>query len=160
MTSLYWAPGALLNKFGKTSYRKVSQSHEIISIQRRFIQVWVLHYKDWTVVRPSYLYNGNSYTSKTASLYWDGSQVSCKSVRWYPTLQWRHDKRDGVSNYQPHKCSLNRLFRHRSKKTLKLRVTSPYEGNSPVTGELLSQRASNAENVSIWWRHRVIFQLA
>ena len=26
-------------------------------------------------------------------------------------------------------------------------------GNSPVTGEFPAQRASNAENVSIWWRH-------
>ena len=26
-------------------------------------------------------------------------------------------------------------------------------GNSPVTGEFPSQMASNAENVSIWWRH-------
>ena len=29
----------------------------------------------------------------------------------------------------------------------------PLCGNSPVTGELSAQRASNAENVSIWWRH-------
>ena len=27
------------------------------------------------------------------------------------------------------------------------------EGNSPVTGEFPAQRASNVENVSIWWRH-------
>ena len=26
-------------------------------------------------------------------------------------------------------------------------------GNSPVAGEFPAQRASNAENVSIWWRH-------
>ena len=26
-------------------------------------------------------------------------------------------------------------------------------GNSPVTGEFPAQRASNAENASIWWRH-------
>ena len=25
--------------------------------------------------------------------------------------------------------------------------------NSPVTGEFTAQRSSNAENVSIWWRH-------
>ena len=30
------------------------------------------HCKDETVVRPSYLLNGNIYTGKTASLYWDG----------------------------------------------------------------------------------------
>ena len=28
-------------------------------------------------------------------------------------------------------------------------------GISPVTGEFPAQRASNAENVSIWWRHHV-----
>ena len=35
----------------------------------------------------------------------------------------------------------------------KLRVTGLCEGNSPVTGEFPSQRASNAKKVSIWWRH-------
>ena len=29
-------------------------------------------------------------------------------------------------------------------------------GNSPGTGEFLAQMASNAENVSIWWRHHEI----
>ena len=32
------------------------------------------HYKDKTVVRPSYFYNGNSYTGKKISLYWDALQ--------------------------------------------------------------------------------------
>ena len=36
---------------------------------------------------------------------------------------WRHNDHDGVSNHQPHGCLLNRLFRRRSKKTSKLRVT-------------------------------------
>ena len=35
----------------------------------------------------------------------------------------------------------------------KLRVTGLCAGNSPVTGEFPAQSASNAENVSIWWRH-------
>ena len=43
--------------------------------------------------------------------------------------------------------------RRRSKKTSKLRVTGLCEGNSPVTCEFPAQRASNAENISIWWRH-------
>ena len=34
-----------------------------------------------------------------------------------------HNERDDVSNHQPHDCLLNRLFRRRSKKTSKLRVT-------------------------------------
>ena len=45
------------------------------------------------------------------------------------------------------------LFMRRSKKTSKLRVAGLRAGNSPVTGEFPAQMASNAENVSIWWRH-------
>ena len=71
------------------------------------------------------------------------------------SLWWRHNDHDGVSNHQPHDCLLNRLFRRRSKKTSKLRVTGLCVGNSPGTGEFPAQRASNAENVSIWWRHHV-----
>ena len=46
-------------------------------------------------------------------------------------LHWRHNDHDGVSNHQPHGCLLNRLFRRRSKKTSKLRVTGLCVGNSP-----------------------------
>ena len=35
----------------------------------------------------------------------------------------------------------------------KPRVTGVCVGNSPVIGEFPAQMASNAENVSIWWRH-------
>ena len=72
------------------------------------------------------------------------------------TLQWRHNGHDSDSNHQPHDCSLNRLFRRRSNKTSKLRVTGLCAGNSPGTGEFPPQMASNAENVSIWWRHHDI----
>ena len=72
------------------------------------------------------------------------------------SLQWRHNGLDSVSNHQPHDCFLNRLFRHRSKKTSKLRVTGLCAGNSPEAGEFPAQLASNAENVSIWWRHHVL----
>ena len=71
------------------------------------------------------------------------------------SLQWRHNGPDSVSNHQPHDCLLNRLFRRRSKKTSKLRVTGLCAGNSPGTGEFPAQMASNAENASIWWRHHV-----
>ena len=49
--------------------------------------------------------------------------------------------------------------RQRPNKSPKLRVTGLSEGNSPVTGEFHAQRASNAENVSIWWRHHAKFHL-
>ena len=70
---------------------------------------------------------------------------------WDPihSLKWRHNGHDGVSNHQPHQCLLNRLFRCRSKKTSKLRVTGLCAGNSPKIGEFPAQMASNAENVSI-----------
>ena len=67
-------------------------------------------------------------------------------------LRWRHNGRDGVSNHQPHDCLLDSLFGLRSKKTSTSRVTGLCVGNSPVTGEFPAQKASNAENVSVWWR--------
>ena len=59
--------------------------------------------------------------------------------RWCPcprqatnhSLQWRHNGRDGVSNHQPDDYSLKRLFRCRSKKTSKLRVTGLWAENFP-----------------------------
>ena len=68
------------------------------------------------------------------------------------TLRWRHNDHAGVPNHQSCGCLLNRLFSRRSKKTSKPRVTGLWAGNSPGTGEFPAQRASYAENVSIWWR--------
>ena len=42
------------------------------------------------------------------------------------------------------------------KKTSKRRVTGLCEGNSLMTGEFSKQMASNAENVSTWWRHHAL----
>ena len=77
------------------------------------------------------------------------------------SLLWRHNRCDGVSNHRPYDCLLNRLFRRRSKKASKLRVTGLCGvcvcvcggggGDSPVTGEFPAQLASSAENASIWW---------
>ena len=71
---------------------------------------------------------------------------------WSLGLEWndhtptaRHNGRDSVSNHQPQHCLLDRLFRRRSKKTSKLRVTGVCVGNSPGTGEFPAQMASNAE---------------
>ena len=72
-----------------------------------------------------------------------------RALKRKQTLQWRHNEPNGASNHQHHDCLLNRSFRHRSKK---IRVTGICEGNSLVTGEFPTQRACNAENISIWWR--------
>ena len=57
---------------------------------------------------------------------------ACQFLEWLETLQWRHNGCDSVSNHQPHDCLPNRLFRGRSKKTLKLRVTGRGIPRGPV----------------------------
>ena len=105
--------------------------------------------------------SNRSHTKKCTHAPWRDLQVGkqilllCLWEESFP-LWWRHNDRDGVWDHQPHDCLLNRLFRRRSKKTSKLRVTDLCAGNSPGTGEFPAQRASNAENVSIWWRHHAI----
>ena len=69
------------------------------------------------------------------------------------SIQWRQNGLDSVLNHQPHDCLLKRLFRHRSKKHQSSASLALCVGNSPETGEFPTQRASYAENVSIWWRH-------
>ena len=60
------------------------------------------------------------------------------------SLKWCHNEHNGVWHHQPHDCLLNRLFRRRSKKISKLRVTglchrwpvnSPQKG--PVTRKII-----------------------
>ena len=54
-------------------------------------------------------------------------------------LQWRRNEHDGVSNHRCYDRLFKSLFRYRSKKISKLRVTGLCEGNSPVTGEFPAQ---------------------
>ena len=101
-------------------------------------------------------------TSRTYGLTSDENVVKMAfTLRWSDgmfvvgdtTLLWRHNGRDGVSNHQPHVCLLNHLFRRRSKKTSKLRVTGLCAGiprwpvNSPHKWPV------TPKYVSIWWRH-------
>ena len=65
-------------------------------------------------------------------------------LRRNSSLRW-HNEHNGVSNHQPH--------------DLKLRATGLRVGNSPVTGECPAQKTSNAENVSISWRHHEYWYL-
>ena len=82
------------------------------------------------------------------------SSLCVMNTLWcFFTLRWRHNDHGGVSNHQPHDCLLNRLFRRRSKKTSKAPCHWPLCKEFNGTGEFPAQRASYAENVSIWWRH-------
>ena len=58
--------------------------------------------------------------------YWPQIEIVFRSKN----ITWRHNERDGVSNYQPHGPVLKHFFRRRSK----IRVTGLCEGNSPFTG--------------------------
>ena len=63
------------------------------------------------------------------------------------TCQWRHYEREGVSYRRRLDCLLNRLLSGRLKKIPKFHTISLCKGNPPV--------AINAENIYIWWRHKV-----
>ena len=98
-----------------------------------------------------------SYAGKWKGMYGHMNEwIRISADEFHFHLQWRHNEYDGVSIHRRLHCLRNCWFRRRSKKTSKLRVTGLCEGKSPVTGEFLAQKASNAENVSIWWRHHVI----
>ena len=71
--------------------------------------------KQWDIVVGHWLY----VTCPCPSAYQCGPT---RGGRVTP-LQWRHNGCDSVWNNKPHDCLLNRLFRRRSKKTSKLRVT-------------------------------------
>ena len=101
--------------------------------------------------------HANSNCLVIGSFFLSGDAYTIFSIKICTcSLQLHNNERDGVSNHQRYNCLLNRLFRHRSKKILKFHVTVFCEGNSPVTGEFPTQMASNAEKVSISWRHHVI----
>ena len=112
--------------------------------------IFVQHFDNWTMVLFVFL-------ETNIKRYGRG----CLEIIAYTSfsLRWRYNGLDSVSNHQPHDCLLNRSFGRRSKKTSKLRVTGLCVGNSPVTGEFPAQMASNAENVSIWWRHHVLREI-
>ena len=79
-------------------------------------------------------------------LLWLCHKLVPDGFMWF-TLQWRHNEHHGVSNHQPYDRLLNRLFRRRSQKTSKLRVTGLCAGNSPVTGEFFHLMTSS------WFTH-------
>ena len=91
------------------------------------LAVWPMKYAHNAFVHCFLFFKGNWLSKTTAK---NTTMTKC-----CVSLQWRHDGRNSVSNHQPHHSLLNRLFRRRSKKTSKLRVTGLCVGNSPVPGE-------------------------
>ena len=134
-----------------------------MSLYKVWMQIWkqVHSYFVWNHCLDSTMITRNSFGFKYGinTFAWSADYVmmycyKCIHTHAQPyTLRWRHNDHAGVSNHQPHGCLLNCLFRRKSKKTSKLRVTGLCAGNSPETGEFPAQMASYAEIVSIWWRH-------
>ena len=123
---------------------------EIYRISRKYAdRISIAYHPAIPVIDSQYIADGHSAISLSSSFRND---IESALYSIWP-LRWRHNDHAGVSNHQPPGCLLNRLFRRKSKKTSKLRVTGLCAGNSPGTGEFSAQMASYAENVSIWWRH-------
>ena len=155
---------------GNTSYRLVNRGHDSLgALCKSFLCKWlsVVHLgipccdRFCTLTLISIVnYHDTRYFSHTETKY-IYITITKTIIAYYmgyivlAPLRWRHNDHAGVSNHQPHGCLLNRLFRRKSKKTSKLRVTGLCAGNSPGTGVFPAQMASYAENVSIWWRHHV-----
>ena len=108
-------------------------------------------YSNMTIIHKKHCYRKNKKPDDHTPRCMDRScNKRCDALA---ALHWRHNGNDSVSNHQLHDCLLKRLFWRRSKKIPKLRVTSLCARNSLETGEFPAQMASNAENISIWWRH-------
>ena len=120
----------------------------VLKINCHYICMWDVIIHPWS--NSNYGFALKAVSLKTIYRF---ISLLCGKATFLYTLQWRHNGPDSVSNHQPYDCLLNRLFRRRSKKTSKLRVTCLCAGNSWGTGEFPAQMASYAENVSIWWRH-------
>ena len=128
----------LIRSFGDINHHRYwspfSKSLAIFVVSRFSTKRWFTQQKAANV-------NVNQYfPHKIPAIVPSSITVTSKWVRWR-------------LNAPAHDYLLNRSIRRRSKKTSKLRVTRLCAGNSPVTGEFPAQMASNAENVSIWWRH-------
>ena len=114
------------------------------------VSSYVVTMPQWINIVPTYALapNTQSLNLPTTGKYW------LQSERHFPsTLQWRHNDSEcvsiaGASIVYSFVCSGEDW-----KETSKLRVTGLCEGNSPVSGEFPSKRASNAENDFTWWRH-------
>ena len=142
-TCIYFLNGYILI----ISHLYVTATHWVYRLQWNVFQYWVFSYK----------YSLYHHT-RVKLIFWSLGCHLClmfenECYQPFQTLQWSHNEHDGVSNHQHHDCLFNRLFRRRSMKTAKLRVTGLCEGNSRMAGEFPTQRASNAGIVSIWWRH-------
>ena len=108
--------GALMRSFICAWFNGWENNHAAGDLRRH-----CTHY-DVTVIRHFCPMPVLKYRQHTSTLSFLLHEIHMEFGSWN-TVQLRHNWRDGFSDNQPHDCLLNRLFRRRSKKTPKLRVT-------------------------------------
>ena len=123
------------------------RAHEMRMSLRMLCQtMWILHRCISEIY--IYIYIWHWFRNEPIWINYTSRSVERRQLlQIFPTtLQWRHNGQ----------CLFHHLFRRRSKKTSKLRVSGLCAGNSPGTGEFPAQMARNAENLSIRWRHHEV----
>ena len=116
---------------------------------------WWFETQSWSLWRHCNVANQNwVYTKHFIWYIKKGSSYSrpCFRREICLSLQWRHNECDDVSNHRRLQCLLEPFVQAQIQENIKASRHWPLE-NLPVTGGFPFQRASNAENVSIWWRH-------
>ena len=76
----------------------------------------------------------------------------------YVALRWRHNGRDWHLKSPASRLFTQPFIQTQIKENIKALCHWLCAGNSSGTGEFPARMASNAENVSIWWRHHGISQ--
>ena len=72
--NIVWEMGAILSRWRWANITCLSPPGLRVNIKTVLPGYRNSHIKDKTVLRPSYLYNGNFYADKTAFIHWDGSR--------------------------------------------------------------------------------------
>ena len=72
------------------------------------------------------------------------------------TSQWRHNGCDSVSKSPASRLFTQPFIQTQIKENIKAPCHWPLCGEFTGTGEFPAQMASNAENVSIWWRYHAV----
>ena len=121
-----------LHKIIVSQWNYVGQTVELPAISDAMAEIRRLSYARSSCI-DKVLFNVNRFFNH--SLCQSQRRIMFRNVhttqKVYESLLWRHNDHGGVSSHQPRGCLLNRLFRRRSKKTSKLRVTGLCAGNSP-----------------------------
>ena len=115
-----------------------------LNIKMIFPGIGIFHYKDKTVMRLSYLYNGNFYIVKMAFWYWNClHRVSAPftDIIWVSSCFVSPASGGFYSKAYP--CKI-----HQNSGLLIL-----CEGNPSVNGGFPSQRASDVESILMLWHH-------